>query len=296
MKLNDTFVQTIISTYGDRGAQWLKNLPPIIKMCAQKWGLSDVITIPNLAYNYVAYAQQAGKSVILKLRCDNQELEKEVSALEAFSDYGAAKIIAYDNPLGALLLERIEPGNSLASLLPNDDAQATKNAGHVLSRLHQAPIPDGQKFPTLEYILPKFDKEFSELSPFIERARILRAHLLATQPRTVILHGDFHHDNILLGEHNQWCAIDPEGLIGDPGYDMGLYIRNPLALLMDQPDIEQLITNRIKDFSLFFGYEKQRLYQWTYLQTTSSAYWSLEDGLHTQNHCMFLELLGNIKF
>lgn len=290
MKLNDAFVQTITSAYGEKGSQWINDLTNLIERCTQKWTLSEVKTIPNLTYNYVAYALRAGKPVVLKLRCNKHELEKEVSALQAFASYGVARMLNIDYALGAMLLECVQPGSSLVSLVPSKDMQATEIAARVLHRLHQAPIPDNKKFQTLEHVLPKFDTEFAALSPFIECARMLRAHLLATQPREVLLHGDFHHDNILLGENNRWLVIDPEGLIGDPGYDMGLFIRNPLALLLDQSEVKQLILNRIKDFSEFFGYDKERLRQWTYLQAISSAYWSLADGLEAKKHCAFLEL------
>lgn len=296
IKLNDAFVKTIIGVYGDKGAQWVKKLPHLIESCMQMWKLFNVKTVPNLTYNYVAYAQQSNKRVILKIRCSEKELAKEISALQAFADYGAIRILFYDYTLSAMILECIEPGISLISLFPDQDTLATEIAAQVLCKLHQAPIPEDQSFLTLKQMLPKFDKEFSDLSLFIERARMLRAHLLATQTREILLHGDFHHDNILLGEDNTWFAIDPEGIIGDPGYDMGLFIRNPSACLLDQPEIEKVIAKRIKYFSEFFKYDRERLYQWTYLQTISSAYWSLEDGLGIEKHYTFLELLEKIHF
>ncbi len=294
VKLDNNFIKTIVSIYKDKGVQWIENLPFLIEQCAQKWHLSEITTVAHLTYNYVAYAQQAGKSVVLKLRCNQEELEKEINALHIFACREMVAVRAYDICLGAMLLECIQPGESLASYVPDKDQQATEIATYVVRRLHQKPITEDTTFPLLDQVLPKFDKDFCELAPFLKPTRVLLKKLLSTQPRQVLLHGDFHHNNILLAEDNRWVAIDPEGLIGDPGYDMGLCIRNPLALLVHQTNAQEIIINRIKDFARLYGYDEYRLFQWTYVQAVSSAYWSLEDGLDIKNHCAFLEVLENI--
>ena len=147
----------------------------------------------------------------------------------------------------------------------------------------------------LEQIVPQFDKEPSILAPFLLQARRLRKHLLTTQPSAVLLHGDFHHDNILLGTNNSWQVIDPEGIIGDPYYDLAVFIRNPIRQLIAIPNAKTLILNRINDFAKLLGYDAQRIYDWTYLQAVTSAYWSIEDGLDAANHVTFLNLLHGIK-
>jgi len=42
------------------------------------------------------------------------------------------------------------------------------------------------------------------------------------------------------------------------------------------------------------GYTPQCIYNWTYLQTVSSAYWSIEDKLDITRHIAFLTLLERI--
>jgi len=47
-------------------------------------------------------------------------------------------------------------------------------------------------------------------------------------------------------------------------------------------------------FASHFGCSPNRIFNWTYLQAVSSAYWSVEDGLDITNHVQFLTRLQNI--
>ena len=61
---------------------------------------------------------------------------------------------------------------------------------------------------------------------YVEAAAI--AQRLLANPREVRpLHGDLHHENIMHGPRG-WLAIDPVGLLGDPGFDAANLFYNPL--------------------------------------------------------------------
>jgi streptomycin 6-kinase len=295
-KYSNAFAHSIASAYGTAGTQWLAQLPTLIGQCIRQWNLRDVVPYTHLTYNYVLSGMMRDTPIVLKLRCDHKALEKEVAALHAFAGYGCVNVIAHNNNLGAVLLEQVIPGNSLVALFPHDDATATRIASGLIRTLHQAPIPSPGMFPTLEQVLPTFDKRPAPLAPFIPHAQRLRHQLLQTQSDRVLLHGDFHHDNILSSRDGAWRVIDPEGIIGDPVYDLGIFIRNPLKPLVSIADTKGVVFNRISDFADFLGYERQCIYDWTYLQTVSSAYWSIEDGLDVANHVTFLTLLHDINF
>ena len=61
----------------------------------------------------------------------------------------------------------------------------------------------------------------------LDRAEAIARHLLASAPREVLLHGDFHHYNVLSADRAPWLAIDPKGMLGDPGYEIGPFLLNP---------------------------------------------------------------------
>lgn len=292
---SDMFAHTITSTYGAKGAQWLEQLPILIERSAQQWQLTQLQPYSDLTYNYVLFGMMHGKQIVLKLRCDHEALRNEVMALIAFAQYGCVKVLAHDIAIGALVLERVVPGDLLVSLFPENDARATRLAGDLVGALHRAPAPSGHMFPQLKNVLPDLRHDSYALAKCIIRARTLRRQLLSSTHHEVLLHGDFHHGNILLDSNQQWVVIDPEGIIGDPLYDIAVYIRNPMQLLVNAPYADQIIKSRIDYFSRILDCSAQRIYDWTYLQAVSSAYWSVEDGLDVTNHRAFLAILDEIS-
>ncbi len=287
-----SFAHTITSTYGTKGSEWLSSLPTIIQKCSNQWKLTDLKPYPMLTYNYVMFGMMNSTPIILKLRCNPTDLHKEVAALEAYNGYGSAQVLAHDLNLGAMILERALPGETLASFFSDNDQKATTIAADCIRLLHQAPFASNSLlFQSLEQTVPDFKSTLTALDPFIKHAQELKKKLLTTEQEKVLLHGDFHQGNILSSAHENWIVIDPEGIIGDPIYDLAVYIRNPLTELLACSDPLTIINNRITTFATTLGYEPQRIYDWTYLQAVSSAYWSLEDGLDITRHVAFLKLL-----
>jgi streptomycin 6-kinase len=82
----------------------------------------------------------------------------------------------------------------------------------------------------------------------------LYAELLPSQEAQVVLHGDLHHYNIL-SSGDQWKAIDPKGVIGEPVYETGALLRNPFGLL-DRPNPLKLTERRIAILSELLGFDR----------------------------------------
>src|SRR5438067_1309862 len=79
------------------------------------------------------------------------------------------------------------------------------------------------------------------------QAEAIFAALLATQVAPVLLHGDLHHENILAAARQPWLAIDPKGVVGEPAYEAGALLRNPLPWLLEQPDPRGVTARRVAD-------------------------------------------------
>src|SRR5438477_1678214 len=294
-KLNNTFIHIITSNYGQRGKQWLENLPLVVENCIKIWNLKNLVAYDALTYNYVLFGTMDDIPIVLKLRCNHHELEQEIAALQAFKNYGCVTLLASDISLGALLLKQVTPGTPLTSFFPDKDEAATNIVIDIITKLHQAPIPENHSFPTLEQILPTFTNKDNVLAPFISKAQLLRNSLLSTQTVPVLLHGDFHSGNVLASGDVMWTVIDPEGLIGNSLYDAAIYIRNPLKELLKAPYFDSIFLNRVEMFSSHLGYHPKHIFDWAYLQAVSSAYWSIEDDLDISNHVQFLTRLQNLS-
>lgn len=59
--------------------------------------------------------------------------------------------------------------------------------------------------------------------------------LLDSQTRKIPLHGDLHHDNVMKDTHGTWRIIDPQGLIGDPAYEVANIFGNPGGAHLFEP-------------------------------------------------------------
>ncbi|MER8913766.1 3'-kinase [Mesorhizobium sp. M0761] len=145
---------------------------------------------------------------------------------------GAVRLLGRDGH--RMLLEYA--GDTLLSdvLAKEGDNPATAIAAELMGRLfsptrHPAP-PDLQPLRTRFASLFKkagADRDAGEHSLYIEAAEI--ADRLLDAPHAVKpLHGDLHHDNILRGARG-WLAIDPKGVLGDPGFDAANLFYNPLG-------------------------------------------------------------------
>jgi streptomycin 6-kinase len=66
----EAFEQNIINLYGEKGKQWLNNLPKLIMQVEATYRLSNLKPVKNLSYNYVLSGFQGSKAIILKSGMD----------------------------------------------------------------------------------------------------------------------------------------------------------------------------------------------------------------------------------
>ena len=130
MNLSADFIRTIQNTFGDKGSSWLASLPDLIDEASRRWCLTNIQPVPNLSYNFVAFAARGQENVVLKIGVLNRELTSEMSALRFFDGKGAVRLQEADEERGMFLLERLQPGNMLTTL--NDDDQAMHIAAEVM--------------------------------------------------------------------------------------------------------------------------------------------------------------------
>jgi streptomycin 6-kinase len=164
---------------------------------------------------------------------------------------GAVRLLDRDG--NRMLLEYA--GDRLLSehLAERGDDAATAIAADVMAKLlspsEHTPAPNLQ--PLRERYMSLFraaktDRDAGRTSLYVHAADIAE-RLLADQHEIRPLHGDLHHDNILLGPRG-WLAIDPKGVLGDPGFDAANMFYNPL----DRDDL-CLDPRRIAHMADIFG-------------------------------------------
>jgi streptomycin 6-kinase len=284
--ITEELSRNVVGTWGQDGARWLAELPSILREVARDWDLT--VGAPyELSYHYVTAVNCGdGTAAVLKLGVPTgTSLAEEAPALAAFDGRGAVRLLRMDLARGALLLEHIAPGWRARDLVPARDAEATSAAVAVMRRLHAA-SPTGPgvgALPELVSQVQAFDgyaAKRGEGGPLalelVVRAGGLMRELCASAPRRVVLHGDLHHDNILRAEREPWLAIDPHGLCGDPGYELGALLYNPDPDNRD-PALTALVPARIEQLVDELAMPVDRVVAWGFVKAVLSDVWTAED-------------------
>ncbi len=281
VKLPEKFTQNILDLHAKKGGQWLNNLPDLIAEISEKWSLSVKQPFPNLSYNYVAPCVCAdGTQAVLKIGFGEEDsvIFSEAGFLKLLDGNGAVKLLRFDKDYCALLLERLIPGENLKRICQTDDEQATRIAIEIMRRLLCKP-PETGEFPTLKNWMNGLQTAAKvNFAPrLVAKARNYFAELSDAPEQNLLLHGDLHHENILSAERESFLAIDPKGVIGDIGYEIGVFLNNQRRLIRTRQNLSQILAQRVEQFAQSFEIEPQKLRKWAFAQAVLSAWWVFED-------------------
>ncbi|MFA5874166.1 MAG: aminoglycoside phosphotransferase family protein [Anaerolineales bacterium] len=283
LNLPPAFVNNVTAAFGDPGRRYLAALPHLLAEAAHRWDLTPGEPF-LLSYNYVCAVTRAdGTPAVLKIGVPNRELTSEIKTLRVYAGQGACRLLEADADQGLLLLERLQPGTMLATL--KDDDRATEIAAEVMQAI-QRPVPEGNGFLSLrgwfdelKGLRPRFG---GGMGPFpektVEIVEGLVRELFAEDRTQVLLHGDFHHFNILLSERG-WLVIDPKGVAGPAEYEVGPLLLNPVREMPDETEAIRRTQRRIAILAERLGFDRQRLWAWAICHSLLSAWWDMaEEG------------------
>jgi streptomycin 6-kinase len=302
MQLPEEFKSTIRNIHKEDGEKFLAVLPSLIDEVSQRWRLTDVQPVPNLSFNFVAFAKRDDQDVILKMAVPNPELTSEMTALKLFNGEGACRLLEDDEERGLLLLERLKPGKMLSEL--EDDDERTHIAVDVMQKIWR-PLESGSLLPAVEQhtlsgtrAVP-LQSKFIQLSDWFKGLKKIRPLFhgetgpfpkeileqvesflpeLFAEKDVKLMHGDFHHFNILSSERG-WLIIDPKGVIGPAGYEVGPFMINPWDGISDGSSFKVQTERRVSILSERLGWERQKIIRWSMAHAVLSAWWSIEDKM-----------------
>ncbi|HLR84690.1 MAG TPA: aminoglycoside phosphotransferase family protein [Nocardioidaceae bacterium] len=275
--------ENVGDAWGSAGTAWLDALPGVVASVARSWDL-DVGDPYELSFNWVAPVRRAdGSAAVLKLGVPSSDhLADEAEALRCFDGHGAVRLLDRDAERGASLLERAAPGSMLRTLVPGRDDEATQVIVDVLRRLH-VPAPADVRLPEVSAHRESFLAHLRDVPcdtppvPMVERALALLDDLCASSTERVVLHGDLHHDNVLRAERDEWLAIDPHGVVGDPGMEIAPVLYNPHPWRHDD-DLLALVPRRLQLLADGLGLSYERATAWGYVGCVLSEVWDAEGG------------------
>ncbi len=266
---------------GEAGKKWLQELPSSIEKLQQDWHIEIEAPFKNSYCNYVAQGKtKNGSDIVLKVSYPDQEFYREINYLKLQKDGPVPKVLQVDESIPAILLEKISPAQTLATI---QEDEAIIIAASLMDRLWKK-VDVSSDFRSLDELYQDFLR-LKELSPMntLFSADILKkaqdAYILLTQnpEEEFLLHGDLHQFNIIFDSVKGWIVIDPSGIIGEKAYEVATFLRNPPAIGSD-PKLKEILKNRIYTFSRILDLNSKRIYLWGLFQTVLSSLWAVEDN------------------
>jgi streptomycin 6-kinase len=209
-----------------------------------------------------------------------------------------------------MLLERLQPGVMLSML--EDDEEATHIAADVMQKIWRSgldmpsAIASGYSttvskfiklsdwFDGLKRLRATFNGGTGPLNEkLVERVERSVKDFFVENHRPVLMHGDFHHFNILSSERG-WLVIDPKGVIGPACYEVGPLLMNPWADLLSGKNYQQMTKRRIDILHERLGFERERLREWGLAHAVLSAWWGIEGNTGWEYSLAFAEMIAEL--
>jgi streptomycin 6-kinase len=269
------------TNWGPDGPRWLESLPARVDELVDRWTLTrDGALLCGYCSIVVPVVSPDRGACVLKVQWPHDEAEHEADALRLYDGDGAARLFDEDDAHNAFLIERCVPGT------PAWEAGETLAVcAGVMTRLWRevdvdAPFDRGALAGGRAEKIRRRFVEFGR--PFdvglADAGADMFDSLGASAPRSVLLHGDFHPDNVLRAEREPWLAIDPKPLVGDPAFDCAQLVLNFYGAWGPRPDRGRDMPSTIAELASAVGVEPSRAWGWTFARTVEEITWSLADG------------------
>lgn len=263
-------------------ADWLAGLPDLVAGLERDWGIDVGRAYPDPTEAYVAEAELAdGTPAVLKLLVPRPgQAADEITVLRLADGAGCVRLLASDVGRNALLLDRLGP--SLYEL-----GVPIERRLEIMCRLASElwrPAPDAglrtgaEKGRWLvEYIL----RMWTDLGGPCSRAAVDHALTCADRriavhsaDRAVLVHGDVHQWNTLQTRAGGFALVDPDGLLADPAYDMGVLMReDPVELMAGDP------RERARWLAARTGCDPVAIWEWGVVERVSTGLLATAIGL-----------------
>lgn len=230
-----------------------------------------------------AMVAQTQHGQILKINlvdlASEEDFLQEVTALRLANGRAHAQLIQFEEDMNFALIEKL--GKPLGNL----DFSSTEQIQIICQTLQSAWIPLKQQeglSNTIE-IADWFSKFITESwvnlgQPFsrsqLEQVQnyLNKRKTAYDDSKTYLVHGDPHNFNILQaveGNNDAFKFIDPDGLISEPAYDLGVLMREWTDELLKTP--EKALKARLELLHELTYIDKTAIWQWGLIQILATA-------------------------
>jgi streptomycin 6-kinase len=257
---------------------WLENLPGLIAELERDWSLTIGTPYAHSSEAYLVEAVCAdGTPAVLKLIVPRGEAAAhEIVALRLAGGDGCAQLLRDDVERSALLLERL--GRSLYELgLPirRRHEILVRSASRVWRPAADSGLPTGAE--KARWLAESIERLWEELGRPCRRDAVDHALTCAARrgaahrdEEAVLVHGDVHQWNALEAG-DAFKLVDPDGLLTEPEYDLGIIMR-------EDPNQDDLY-ERCRRLASATGLDPTAIWEWGVIERVSTGLLCLQVGL-----------------
>ena len=272
-------------------AEWLEALPDLIVELEREWDLVVGGMLDGATEAFVAEATLAdGTRAVVKLIVPRagDAAANEIRALRLAEGEGCVRLLRADEPRAALLLERLgRPLHELGLSLRHRHEILCAAASRVWRPAPGSGLTTGaEKGRWLAAFIQEkweaLDRPCAEgtIHHALEcAARRIDAH---DDERAVLVHGDVHQWNALESDDG-FTLVDPDGLLAEPEYDLGILMReDPLDSLAHDP------RERARRLARRSGLDATAIWEWGVVERVSTGLLCTEVELQPVGRQMLL--------
>ena len=258
---------------------WIDALPLLVRSIEADWGIAVGRAYPHSTEAFVAEAICGdGEPAVLKLIVprDGDAAAHAATVLRLADGAGCARLLREDVGRGALLLERL--GRSLYELrLPTGRRHEilVSAAMRVWRPAPDSGLPTGaakarRLAEFIRAMWEELDRPCSERAVEHARTCALRREEAHRAETAVLVHGDVHQWNALEA-NGDFKLVDPDGLLAEPEYDLGIIMR--------EDPFEGDLRRRARWLAHRTGLDESAIWEWGVVERVSTGLLGTRVGL-----------------
>ena len=268
---------------GTEGRRWLAGLSRLIRDLERGWGVTVGRALSGGSESYVAAAKtDDGEDAVVKLEMPPYEsFAGEVRTLLAAEGRGYARLLNRDEGRHATLQERLGP-SLRESGLPVPARVEILCA--TLRSAWEVPAPPGLQTGAekARWLSGFITATWEETNRPCSR-RVVQRALAFTERReavfdpaaSVLVHGDAHDANALQDPERtrgraRFKLVDPDGLLAEPAYDLGILMREWSGELLGG-DATRLARERCDRLSHLTGVDPRAIWERGFVERVSTG-------------------------
>jgi len=265
---------------GDKTDAFLSGIEACLEKYAKLWRLSHISFMVTNTVNLLFKSEsELYGSCVLKMCIPGPEVATEINCLKAYDGQGFVKLWTYSTKDNILLLEQISPGDQMWAV--KDYKQRAQLMAQRIKSLHFIETVQDQ-YPSYRTWMEGVHKKLTDMGGmddalfYLNKALGIYDDLKQSYNRSCLLHGDMHHENLLLNNQGGYTIIDPKGVVDVPLMETARFLLNEI------PCNAEKICEMVAIMAPIIGVPQVDMLKSMYIDAALGCCWRLEENLPTQ--------------